>query len=367
VSNFRKPEDRARAASRKEQEEARRLGTDDRAIRTTILNCLEAADGGKALRAALDERGLMLANGDKRDCFVVIDQAGGHHPLNKKLTGHTLAETRDRFSDLDRTQLPSVEQAQEIQRTRTAEHERAAEIDHAAQAAMQAAHADARGKYDSLRETVSLDQFPGRYDELRAAEPPPEIVREFRAAAGRATEPAAPVYDRDADNAAWEAKLTENAINAEAQKEHRQPASAAEKGNTGGRPRAVPQPGERHRHRCRINPGAGGGNCVSPRDAHRRTGDGPDIGGLANFLFGGEPKLTPMQMHDRARAESNEETLHARAYEQQNEAEGHDRIFEMVRQQREKMHREEMGLSDEPGMPPPSRAAKEREDNERDR
>src|ERR1700684_3275691 len=53
VSNFRKPEDLARAASRKEQEEARRLGTDDRAIRTTILNCLEAADGGKAFRAAL--------------------------------------------------------------------------------------------------------------------------------------------------------------------------------------------------------------------------------------------------------------------------------------------------------------------------
>ena len=95
----------------------------------------------------------MLANGDKRDCFVVVDQAGGHHALNKKLTGHTLAETRDRLADLDRTQLPSVEQAQEIQRTRTAERDRAAEIDRAAQAAMQAAHAEARGKYDSLRET----------------------------------------------------------------------------------------------------------------------------------------------------------------------------------------------------------------------
>src|SRR5271157_6214092 len=123
VSNFRKPDDRARAASWKEQEEARRLGIDDRAVRNAILNCLEAADGGKAFRAALDERGLMLSNGDKRDCFVVVDHAGGHHALNKKLTGHTLAEMRDRMADLDRTQLPSVEQAQAMQRTRTAERE----------------------------------------------------------------------------------------------------------------------------------------------------------------------------------------------------------------------------------------------------
>jgi hypothetical protein len=226
VSNFRKPEDLARAASWKEQEEARRLGTDERAIRSAILNCLEAADGGKAFRVALDERGLMLANGDKRDCFVVVDQAGGHHALNKKLTGHTLAETRDRLADLDRTQLPSVEQAQEIQRTRTAEHNRTAEIDRAAQLAMQAAHAEARGKYDSLHETerkVSRDQFPGRYDDLRAAEPPPEVVRDFETNANRAAEPAAPIYDRDADNATWEEKLAENAINAEAQKGHHPP------------------------------------------------------------------------------------------------------------------------------------------------
>ena len=115
VSNFRKPEDRARAANRKEVEESRRLGTDSRAIRAAILDCLERTDGGKAFKAALDERGLMLANGDRRDCFVVIDQAGGQHALNKKLTGLTLAQTRDRFADLDRAQLPSVDQAKEMQ------------------------------------------------------------------------------------------------------------------------------------------------------------------------------------------------------------------------------------------------------------
>ena len=109
----------------------------------------------------------MLANGDRRDCFVVIDQAGGQHALNKKLTGLTLAATRERLADLDRQQLPSVEQAQAMQRARQAEREHPQPD---------------RGRYDKLRETerdVQREQFKGRYDDLRAAEPPPEVVREF--------------------------------------------------------------------------------------------------------------------------------------------------------------------------------------------
>jgi hypothetical protein len=123
LSNQRQPHDRARAPERSEMEESRRLGTDVRAIRTAILDCLERADGGKAFKAALEERGLMLANGDRRDCFVGVDQAGGLHSLGKKLTGQTLAETRARLADLDRSQLPDVEQAQDIQRERLSQIE----------------------------------------------------------------------------------------------------------------------------------------------------------------------------------------------------------------------------------------------------
>jgi hypothetical protein len=120
VSNERRPGDLARAADRNEVEESRRLGTDVRAIRSGILDCFEKSDSGRALKAALDERGLQLANGDRRDCFVVIDAAGGQHALNKKLTGLTLAETRARLADLDRSQLPGVEQAKEMQAERQA-------------------------------------------------------------------------------------------------------------------------------------------------------------------------------------------------------------------------------------------------------
>ena len=44
-------------------------------------------------------------------------------PLNKKLTGLTLAQIRDRLADLDRSQLPSVDRAKEMQAERQAARE----------------------------------------------------------------------------------------------------------------------------------------------------------------------------------------------------------------------------------------------------
>jgi transposase len=99
-------------------------GHDLKTIRNTIFDCLHRSENGKAFRAALDAAGLMLATGDRRDCFVVVDPSGGHHALNKKLTGLTLAEIRGRLADLDRAPLPDVGQAQRMQRPRLAARER---------------------------------------------------------------------------------------------------------------------------------------------------------------------------------------------------------------------------------------------------
>jgi hypothetical protein len=99
-------------------------------------------------------------------------------------------------------------------------------IDLRAERAMREQREAAKGRYDRLDEThsqVARDQFPGRYDELKAATPPPEVVRAFESSANRTAEPAAPVYDRDADNAAWEAKLADAAIAGDAQKPGQQP------------------------------------------------------------------------------------------------------------------------------------------------
>lgn len=58
VSSDRQPGDRARAAGRDEFEESRRLDTDLKTIRTTILDCFETSDSGRAFNAALDAAGL---------------------------------------------------------------------------------------------------------------------------------------------------------------------------------------------------------------------------------------------------------------------------------------------------------------------
>jgi Relaxase/Mobilisation nuclease domain len=185
VSNERKPGNRARAGKRKEHEESNRLDTDINAIRNTILDCFEKSDSGKAFRAALAEHGLMLANGTKRDCFVVVDHAGGHHALNKALTGKTLAQTAQRFADIDRTQLPSVEQAQVLQRDRQGEQqqtrERAADKKPLGQTATQIRDAAASPDFARGLKERGLIFAYATPEEARAS----ERAKSFAKAAGR--------------------------------------------------------------------------------------------------------------------------------------------------------------------------------------
>ncbi len=165
VSSERNPEYKTQSPTRDEFEEARRLKTDLREIRETIRDCFDHSDNGQSFKAAIEQEGFVLANGDKRDCFVVIDQEGGHHALNKKLTGLTLAQTREQLGDLEREHLPSVEQAQ------------AQQVE---------------------RRIAGLEQER----EQGAAD----------AAKGRTTEPPAPRFDRDVAEREWNERLIQAAI-----------------------------------------------------------------------------------------------------------------------------------------------------------
>jgi hypothetical protein len=113
------PRPGAKRADRNELEESRRLGTDIHEIRTLIMQAYHAADSGKAFAAAMKERNWEIAAGD-RNCFVVVDELGGKHALNKKLTGMTLKEIDAKLADLDRASLPSVDQAKAMQHDRAA-------------------------------------------------------------------------------------------------------------------------------------------------------------------------------------------------------------------------------------------------------
>jgi len=125
VRNERDPEQLTRAPGRNEFEQARRLDTDLKAIRETIRECWDRSDNGQSFNAALQQEGMILARGDRRD-FVIIDAEGGDHALSKRITGATMAETRARMTDIDRGQLPSVDMAKEMQIERA--QERAPEL-----------------------------------------------------------------------------------------------------------------------------------------------------------------------------------------------------------------------------------------------
>ena len=289
-------------------EESRRLGTDVREIRNAILDCLEHSDNGKAFKAALEERGLMLANGDRRDCFVVIDQAGGHHALNKKLTGMTLAETRTRFADLDRSQLPSVEQAQEMQHERHAD--RATEPEHRS------------------------EPQPGRYDPLRETEQHAEAERVFATAANRVTEPEAPIWDRDAATRAADENIVEAAIHAEREKDRQPPQAEAGRGTRAADVEAV-KTADLDQLVDGIEAALGTGSRTATRGiAGLAKAIEKVLSGVFDFLAGGEPKLTRQQQHEKAQAEGNEESLQARAAAEAEAAKTRAQDWQIFEQQR---------------------------------
>jgi hypothetical protein len=118
VRNERDAEEKTRSPDRDEFEQARRLGTDLKAIRETIRDCWDRSDNGQAFAAALEQEDLILARGDKRD-FVVVDRDGGYHALGKRITGATAADTRARMADIDARSLPDVAQAKEIKHDRS--------------------------------------------------------------------------------------------------------------------------------------------------------------------------------------------------------------------------------------------------------
>jgi hypothetical protein len=187
-----------RTPSYAEMQQAKRTGLDPKQAKAFITGLWQGADSGKAFAAALDSHGWMMAKGDRRD-FVLIDPQGETHSLTRRVDTKA-AEVKARIADLDREQLPSVDDARVRQLAREAAREARQAHDLAAARATHEAQQAATGRIDDTRSV-------------------------FTAAADRTTEPGA--FDRDAANREWEVKLAEAAINAEAQKGRQQPGDDA--------------------------------------------------------------------------------------------------------------------------------------------
>lgn len=107
-----RPRPEIMSGSRAEQEQSRRLDTDQHDIRGGIRDAYDQSDSGKAFAAALADKGMSLCQGERRD-FIVVDAEGGIHALGKRLLGTTAAETRHRLADIDRETLPTVAEARQ--------------------------------------------------------------------------------------------------------------------------------------------------------------------------------------------------------------------------------------------------------------
>ena len=99
--------------SRDEEQQAIRHDQKPQEVKAAVRECWEQSDSGKAFVTALDERGYLLAAGDRRD-YVIVDELGGTYSP-ARLTGSKAAQVRERLSDIDREALPSVAEAKEMQ------------------------------------------------------------------------------------------------------------------------------------------------------------------------------------------------------------------------------------------------------------
>jgi hypothetical protein len=85
--------------------------------RDEITAAYEASDSHEAFRAALEEKGYVLAKGDKRG-FVVVDKFGDVHSLTRYVKGHKAGAIKTKLAPLTPEQLPSVDEAKELVRRR---------------------------------------------------------------------------------------------------------------------------------------------------------------------------------------------------------------------------------------------------------
>ncbi len=141
-------------------------GPDPRDFRQFVREAYERSDNGATLQTALQEQGYVLAKADRRDGFLVVDCSGDYLALNTKTVSARAAAIRSKLSDLDRTALPTLADAQEQQRQ------------HAAQRAMSA---DARAAHEITQDVIRSADSPSSQpsqDNAPAADgmrPPPAL------------------------------------------------------------------------------------------------------------------------------------------------------------------------------------------------
>jgi len=99
-----------RSPTRAELRQEEITGIKGKDVRQEVTALFRESDGPEAFKTSLEDRGYVLAKGDRRD-FVIIDRAGGDHSLARRISGIKAAELRAFMEPIDRNSLPTVDQA----------------------------------------------------------------------------------------------------------------------------------------------------------------------------------------------------------------------------------------------------------------
>ena len=89
-----------RTPSHREMLQAERTGLSPEQAKEMMTGIWQSTKNGKEFQVALEEKGWMLARGDRRD-FVAIDINGGVHSIARRIDGTKAADVRQRFADID--------------------------------------------------------------------------------------------------------------------------------------------------------------------------------------------------------------------------------------------------------------------------
>jgi hypothetical protein len=102
-----------RTPSRAELRQEERTGISGKKVKEHVTRLFRASDTAESFKAALEDGGYVLAQGDRRD-FIIVDRAGGIHSLARRIDGVNAAELREFMKPIRREDLPTSEQAKEI-------------------------------------------------------------------------------------------------------------------------------------------------------------------------------------------------------------------------------------------------------------
>lgn len=115
-----------------EWQQGERAGIDPRVFKDTITAIYKSCDNAQAFQAALEEHGLILAKGDRRD-FVLVAEDSQIYSLGRQIKGVPPKDLRAFMAGIDRDLIPTVDQAKEEQRAQKKQEEALAPKDDAAQ------------------------------------------------------------------------------------------------------------------------------------------------------------------------------------------------------------------------------------------